>query len=232
MRGKPTCVYCGKLADTREHAPPKLIYVKPYPKNLATIPCCAPCNSGHSKDEQYFKLVLSFIGGSDALDNMHDEGGFVDKTLSHKEAFGLDDAVLESIGVDEFSRIYFKPDVSRLRQVLEKIAKGLCALKGWNIAELSYSVVCFDRLSNLLSGPTTSDSVVSAFCSDQGKWTSAQPNVFEYTVFRTAEIETRHALCAIRFYDSIGAVIQLGNLRDMDWRGVSIFAPTNTPESF
>jgi hypothetical protein len=218
-------VYCGNPGDTREHVPSKLLYVKPYPINLATVPCCKSCNEGWSKDEQYFKLALSFLGGSEVLDAMHDEDGFTDKTLSYPEAFGLDDSILESLGVDGFGRPYFTPDVQRVQRVLEKITKGLCALRGWQVAGLSFSAICFDRVSNLLAGPTTADNLVAAFEQGPQTWSVIQSGVFEYFMFRPADETQGRAYCALRLYDSIAAIVMLGKLRSEDYAGAFVLEP-------
>jgi hypothetical protein len=225
-------VYCGKPADTREHVPPRLIYLKPYPANLATVACCNSCNGGWSKDEEYFKLALSLMGGSAVLDEMHEAGGWTDRTLSHEEALGLDDTIVKSIGVDEAGLPFFEPDTPRLRRVLEKITKGLCAINGWRTTQLSFSAVCLDRLPNLLTGPTTADEVVSVFGDHDVNWNDVQSSVFEYTFFRTHGAAQGQAFCAMRFYTAIGAVIELQNMRDVDWKCARVLPPVDATEVF
>ncbi len=54
------CTYCGKSKSvTADHVPPKNLFRKPYPPNLWTVPSCEDCNSGFSKDDEYFRLVLT-----------------------------------------------------------------------------------------------------------------------------------------------------------------------------
>jgi hypothetical protein len=212
-----TCVYCGHSADTQDHVPPKLLYNKPYPKNLLTVPCCGSCNGAWSKDEQYFKIALSFLSGNADLDAMHDIGGFTDKTLSYPEALGLDDSIPNSIGVDEFGRPYFIPDEARIRRVLEKIALGLCVLRGWNTTGASFTTLFFDRLSELLLVPTSEDYPETIFQKSQQTWNVVQPSVFEYALFRRANDSSGTAYWALRFYNSIAAIGVLDKLRDVDW---------------
>ena len=38
------CIYCGDVAETRDHVPSKAFMIEPYPDNLPTISACAPCN--------------------------------------------------------------------------------------------------------------------------------------------------------------------------------------------
>lgn len=49
-----TCIYCGGLADTKDHIPSKCLLDKPYPENLSVVKCCNTCNQSFSSDEQYF----------------------------------------------------------------------------------------------------------------------------------------------------------------------------------
>ncbi len=41
-----TCAYCGSIALTRDHVPPKTLFRKPLPSNaqLITVPACPSCN--------------------------------------------------------------------------------------------------------------------------------------------------------------------------------------------
>jgi hypothetical protein len=52
------CTHCpnvGKLTD--DHIPPKTLFAR-RPSDLITVPSCAKCNGGASKDDEYFKLML------------------------------------------------------------------------------------------------------------------------------------------------------------------------------
>jgi hypothetical protein len=39
--------------------PPQNLFRQPYPPNLWTVPSCKRCNGGFSKDDEYFRLVLT-----------------------------------------------------------------------------------------------------------------------------------------------------------------------------
>jgi hypothetical protein len=45
------CVYCGKLPDSREHIPSKVLLDEPYPIDLPVVDACYNCNNSFSKDE-------------------------------------------------------------------------------------------------------------------------------------------------------------------------------------
>ena len=55
-----TCVFCLSPADTRDHIPGKQFFPDPKPHDLVTVPCCAQCNAGHKKDEDYVRGLLCF----------------------------------------------------------------------------------------------------------------------------------------------------------------------------
>ena len=59
--GSSFCVYCGSLADSREHVPSKVFLRKPYPDNLYTVPACKKCNNSFSQDELYTRVVLDTL---------------------------------------------------------------------------------------------------------------------------------------------------------------------------
>ncbi|MGQ3012132.1 MAG: hypothetical protein ACT6QS_00360 [Flavobacteriales bacterium] len=53
------CCLCGvRTAKTKEHVPPKGIFVPPRPSNLITVPACWECNNGSSDYDERFKAYL------------------------------------------------------------------------------------------------------------------------------------------------------------------------------
>ena len=75
------CVYCGSQQKlTRDHIPPKNLFAKPLPSNLVTVPCCRRCNESASKDDEYFRFIIT----------RDDAGG-------HPEARKILPAVLKSL---------------------------------------------------------------------------------------------------------------------------------------
>jgi hypothetical protein len=58
------CVYCGQRADkTKDHVPPKSLFLEPLPKQLITVPACSACNGGFSDLDNAFKEWLGFSLG-------------------------------------------------------------------------------------------------------------------------------------------------------------------------
>jgi hypothetical protein len=44
---------------TADHIPPKLLFAKPYPGNLLTVPACQPCNASFQLDDEYTRTVVA-----------------------------------------------------------------------------------------------------------------------------------------------------------------------------
>ena len=121
------CVYCGRRANTKDHVPAKLFLRTPYPANLRTVPACCECNGGHSKDEEYFRVVMgiSSFDAKFAIEN--EEGGYLDRILTRSPA--LDERITSSLSVDKLGRVYIAPDLERMKRVCAKLACGLFALR-------------------------------------------------------------------------------------------------------
>jgi hypothetical protein len=76
------CVYCGApRATTRDHIPPKALFAPPRPADLVTVPCCQPCNTAFSRDDEYLRLVLVLR----------------DEAYSHPDARSLIDPVIRGL---------------------------------------------------------------------------------------------------------------------------------------
>ncbi len=61
------CVFCGRESTTKDHLPTKNLHKGLNITNLITVPSCRECNSGISKDEEFFRNVinLSTYGSSE-----------------------------------------------------------------------------------------------------------------------------------------------------------------------
>jgi len=58
------CVYCGGTADTtRDHVPPRSLFLEPLPKQLITVPACSDCNGGFGELDTAFQEWLGFSLG-------------------------------------------------------------------------------------------------------------------------------------------------------------------------
>jgi HNH endonuclease len=75
------CAYCGKASTTLEpdHVPPKTLFAAPRPNNLITVPSCRRCHKATSKNDEYFRLVLSTR--DDVFDHPDVSGGVLKAAL-------------------------------------------------------------------------------------------------------------------------------------------------------
>jgi len=72
---KDTCYYCGDLATSEEHAPPKCIFPSikdthekiDYRSNLITVPSCDVHNTRKSKEDEYLCYVLALSSSSNEV---------------------------------------------------------------------------------------------------------------------------------------------------------------------
>jgi hypothetical protein len=56
------CAVCGHRRHiTREHVPPKNLFLPPRPKNTITAPVCERCNHGSHLDDEYFRVFVSCV---------------------------------------------------------------------------------------------------------------------------------------------------------------------------
>lgn len=54
------CTYCGTVGPlTNDHVPPKGLFPKGTWPDLIKVPACASCNAGFSKDDEYFRMMLT-----------------------------------------------------------------------------------------------------------------------------------------------------------------------------
>ena len=119
------CIYCGLVADTRDHVPSKVFLDRPYPLNLRTVDACHGCNQGFSLDEEYFATILgcTLAGTANPSDQIRPKTA---DTLAHNTK--LRERIQKS-REESTESITFEVDASRVRNVLIKLARGHVALE-------------------------------------------------------------------------------------------------------
>lgn len=87
IKSESLCAICGDKATTKEHIPPRTLFIKPRPSDLITVPACKKCNNGTSKEDERFQVFLSLIIG----DNNKKTRSFFESnalpTLNHANGF-------------------------------------------------------------------------------------------------------------------------------------------------
>jgi hypothetical protein len=115
--GKHLCVYCGGLADTKDHAPSRCFLRRPLPSNLMTLPACKTCNVRFSTDENIVTIVMALTSAQSDLRRDCEPGGRVHRALerdsrlrslieSHRRADGNYELSGELLG--SFDRVFRK----------------------------------------------------------------------------------------------------------------------------
>jgi hypothetical protein len=128
------CVYCGvRGATTADDIPPKCLFSRPLPTTLVKVPSCFPCNNGASKDDEYFRTVLSFRHDVDHPDaEVAREAAL--RSLVRPEAPGLRAAFLRGVREVELRTPAglvlgragaYDVDVPRVDRVVRRIVMGL-----------------------------------------------------------------------------------------------------------
>jgi hypothetical protein len=60
-----TCYICGSTEQlTKDHTPPKNLFVPPLPTDLITVDCCEKCHKGFSLDDEAFRVFASSVSRS------------------------------------------------------------------------------------------------------------------------------------------------------------------------
>ena len=121
------CVFCGsrETEPTRDHVPSRVLLDPPFPANLPVVDACHECNNGLSLDEEYLACLLDCtIAGSTEPDRMSRE--VVRKILGRKPE--LRDRIERSRRISG-DRAHFMPEVTRVNNVVRKLARGHAAFE-------------------------------------------------------------------------------------------------------
>ena len=129
------CYWCGAIATTREHVPPKCLFPEgkdingiisgSYRKNLITVPSCDMHNLSKSNDDEYLMACLASRVGNNAVAYIHTctkVRRALDRSPSLVEILG-DDVV--SINNKEYPVQWACMDMKRLFYSFEAIARAL-----------------------------------------------------------------------------------------------------------
>lgn len=129
------CPICGDVKElTKDHLPPKKIFIKPRPHNLITIKTCFECNNGASAYDEAFKIMLSFIlGGNDAQTQPLFDSALRSVKHNRRIARGfksnMTDAYLTSqagIIIEKGYLVKFDAEITKaFEEVVKRITKGM-----------------------------------------------------------------------------------------------------------
>jgi len=127
------CYCCNENAISREHIPPKCLFLPPRPSNMITVPSCPKHNFAKSKDDEYFRWFISTACAefsNDAITLLKEK-----VTRGLRRSPGLLRMIMQGAikEIDVYSkggiwldrRPGFKYDKKRIVRVLKLICKGL-----------------------------------------------------------------------------------------------------------
>ncbi|MCC7701653.1 hypothetical protein IGS59_05320 [Janthinobacterium sp. GW460P] len=119
------CIYCGGMAETREHVPSKVFLDAPLPENLPIVGACRPCNNGFSLDEEYVAcLVEAVIAGSTSPDKIRRRN--IADILNRSPALRAKLDAAKTINNDQ---TIFAIELARINSVIVKLARGHAAFE-------------------------------------------------------------------------------------------------------
>lgn len=129
------CIYCDSTQSLdRDHIPPKLIFPKPRPSTLITVPSCRTCNRTYGFDDEYFGTILSLSIDPEESPKLKQ---VVDRTMRgffRPESQRLKSSIYQNLaevevqtlsGVFIERRIRLTPDQIRFCSTTDRIVKGL-----------------------------------------------------------------------------------------------------------
>ncbi len=148
MMNRKLCCFCGSSENiTRDHIPPKNLFLKPLPTNLITIPSCKSCNEDTSLDDEYFRICVSTQGYNDVVGKKIWDEKVVDSSFRRSKK--LRNEIKESqmkINVKTKGGLYLGNldaltyDSKRINNILIKICKGLIYFDSPDIDLMKISV--------------------------------------------------------------------------------------------
>jgi len=204
------CIYCRKFGEiTDDHIPPTNLFPKPKPSNLITVPSCKKCNSESSKDDEYFRMVISMRHDTfehpEVIKNRHK----ILRSFQRPNKKGLLNLLAKNLStVDLYSQggIYLgktgacNVDMKRVNAVIKRITLGLFYKeKGRGLPDsyLPY-VYCISDVKKLLQNPVK-EILASTF---QGKVISIGNEIFKYW-YKTVSDEENCISLILSFYNRV-----------------------------
>jgi len=129
------CVHCGKIRPLcNDHVPPENLFTKPLPSNMITVPSCNECNKNRSKDDEYFRLILTMREDISEHEEVKKVFTKVERSFERPFYSGLKYSFLQTVNLAELitkSGIYlgkvplYSPEPERINKVLICIINGL-----------------------------------------------------------------------------------------------------------
>ena len=197
-KSRNECVYCGSQRQlTRDHIPPKNLFPKPLPSNLVTLPCCRGCNAGASKDDEYFRFLVTRDDAGDHPEARKILPAFF-KSLQRRQAKGLTNLMKENLfdidvytpgGIYVERRLGYNADVRRFDNVASRIVKGLFWHEFGVRLPDTHNSKAWSDLGISVINQTLQDQIAEIGCRviALGKRNTIGERVFDYSVYSFPE---------------------------------------------
>ena len=146
---------------TRDHVPPRSLFAPDTRALLPTVPSCAECNSGASKDDEYFRAMMVMRDDVTECADARFAGAEFLRALQRRDHVGLRNATLRNVvkarkysesGLYLGLRDAYNVNPRRLDRVVRRIVRGLYWHEVGGRLPLDYTVAVFtsDRLDGNL----------------------------------------------------------------------------------
>ena len=175
------CIYCGGKADTKEHIPPKCLFIQRRGIQFITVPSCKSCNQSFTLDEEIFRAFLVHMTTdksltANALFNTKIKRSIINRPNMAKkvmEKMSLVDCYHGGIYLGKKTAIKLEDsDWQRYYNVLNKIIKGLFFNEYKKIIPLNCKIkhiICDNELTQKLLSRL-----------NKLKWKIIESNTFAY----------------------------------------------------
>lgn len=135
MINKKVCAYCGGKAETLDHIPSRNLYKEVGDLVPIKVPSCKDCNTGFSRDEEYFRSVVVAITYKESLTATTLFNGPIKRSIRYRPYLAMK-MFRQMIPVELYSKngifldkkaavITTKEDRKRIFNVCDKYIKGL-----------------------------------------------------------------------------------------------------------
>ncbi|WIG82413.1 hypothetical protein KFZ68_07000 [Photobacterium damselae] len=155
------CYYCGALATSKEHVPPKCLFPeskdtndgKDYRQKLITVPSCELHNSAKSNEDEYLLVMLSLNILNNSQGNDHAKSKVLRALKRSKGLQGSCFKDIKSVIVEDSEKkstentFAIKLDDSRINTALEHIAKAIYFHHFGTQCNDSLQIICHSAIS-------------------------------------------------------------------------------------
>lgn len=129
------CYWCGGIATSREHVPPKClfpqdkdikgVYNKTFRRDLITVPSCDEHNLAKSHDDEYLMVCLGSRVGNNGIAYVHTNTKIGRAVKRNPKLINVEDEGVICVGDKQFPVLYVHIDSQRLVYSLECISRAL-----------------------------------------------------------------------------------------------------------